>query len=1473
MSDGRISQGDIVTAAAYQEVQDLNARVQELVATFRELKSTAAGFEIKIDGAGGIKDLMKVLKEMASAGKGINTLRRDLAGLTADIAKLAKSQADSASAADKAALAEERLATQRQKTRQETAKADEIERRNTEAKERSAQATAQAEAAERAKTDAQNQANAAAQQAAANHEAEARALYDSVKAHQESAANLRSEAQAKQLAAAQATDAAEKSRLEADAKRLLTAALAEERAAKEEVAAANKKVGATVRDNLAAEALLTRELDRLTTAADRQAASLARDSNAYEQLKREYNEAAYATKQLAAEFVIAQREGRHTTEELERMRQALQAQQEATLAQSNALLQMEQAVGQNQRAVGAYANATGEITQILRELPNFAISAQTGILSLSNNLPMLQASLSRLAQTVDANTGQAIGWRGVLRTLGSSLFSLQGLIVLGTTLLVAYGDQIGEVISRSTDAEKAQKLYNKALEESASKVGEEIGNLVRLRDTMQSTTATRDQVLSSMEKIQALYPGIFNNLNEETRLSKDVNDQIQRQIDLLERKAQVEAANKAVSEAATEMIKTQQALNQETSFFQEIWANTKWLAGAGTSIDKLSDKSKELVKQNYELYKSGVITRNEYHARYYQVLELEKAHGLLNETVKLSISFEDAQIASIDKKIEAQNKEIQNYKDIIEKYGPQMSGTAQKEINDRQRIVDMLEKQKKGYQDAKIAKDALDKPDQPQKTFLEIAIQETEARMKLAKDGSAEELKLKDKLSGLLFAKEIGDLKARYAKEYQLRGADLEANEQYQRDKVSLLADLHDKLEKTQNKFDKKNADKQKFDATTEILSANQRQFEAGQAIDRKMLEETNARLENIFNLETNSLEKRLNAQEVYVNNLQAIEDNEYQSRIKERQAKLAQIAEIEQRIGEEIKEDNLRRVEDLKGVSNEERKLLIEKFALQDELLSETKTHDTELSKIEEEGVKKRRAIVESDTKYRLAVLNSSFASIRDQASAETALRLANLNQQREAGEITEKEFWSARQRIAAGESRLLFDKQFEFLKAEYARMINDPTIPAEVKAALERLKGDLEKVRPEPRKVESRSLLEYLGINSRGDIEMKEAASRVNKARAQLDNAIDEYGTTQEFWANELLRIKQEAADKFGEGSDEYNQAITDATSRQTAGLASAQGAIDMFSRDFAMATDAATESVEKNAEQLKQSIANSLKGLYDTLFRAVDQARDNYYKERFDQLDFEKEKIQENAEAEKNAIESSLLSAEEKQKQLAAIDARKAAADKVADTKERALKRQQAEAARKDAIFKIKMEGGIAAAKALAGAGENPLLAIAAAALIAAQTLANVAMINSQPLPEYWKGTPREGHPFDGPARVGERGTELGVRPDGSMFLTPNRATEMFLEKGTHIIPHEKLAAGAQRSAMVEMSGIQGGATPDAYAAAMAMNYERGMKQLGDRFEESIKKIPVTKMYWEDGHWRKRTEVGNQSVEFLNRFRGWT
>jgi len=110
-------------------------------------------------------------------------------------------------------------------------------------------------------------------------------------------------------------------------------------------------------------------------------------------------------------------------------------------------------------------NSTFQMTQVMRELPNFAIDARIGLMSLSNNLPMLTDGFKQLANQVDNTTGKAKGWGYAFKTMGMSLISLNTAMIVGMTLMLQYSQEIKDFLSNTDAVTKAHREFVKSIKE------------------------------------------------------------------------------------------------------------------------------------------------------------------------------------------------------------------------------------------------------------------------------------------------------------------------------------------------------------------------------------------------------------------------------------------------------------------------------------------------------------------------------------------------------------------------------------------------------------------------------------------------------------------------------------------------------------------------------------------------------------------------------------------------------------------------------------------------------------------------------------------------------------------------------------------------------------------------------------------------------------------------------------------------
>lgn len=197
-------------------------------------------------------------------------------------------------------------------------------------------------------------------------------------------------------------------------------------------------------------AALTKEKEKLEVQSGKEQKNLEKLNNAYEQLKAKYTIAANTAKQLAAEelkVVAAEGEKSKAAQQAARFTQDAQ---KAAGAYYEQLVKIERAVGQSQRTVGQYERATFALSQVIREAPAFMYSFQTGLLGISNNIPLLIEEYDKL-KTSTGSTSTALG------VLAKSLFSPINLISLGIAILPALITKVGEWTGISKSAAQTQK--------------------------------------------------------------------------------------------------------------------------------------------------------------------------------------------------------------------------------------------------------------------------------------------------------------------------------------------------------------------------------------------------------------------------------------------------------------------------------------------------------------------------------------------------------------------------------------------------------------------------------------------------------------------------------------------------------------------------------------------------------------------------------------------------------------------------------------------------------------------------------------------------------------------------------------------------------------------------------------------------------------------------------------------------------
>lgn len=159
------------------------------------------------------------------------------------------------------------------------------------------------------------------------------------------------------------------------------------------------------------------------------------------------------------------------------------------LNEANAsLLNFRDNVGNYASAAKGFTPLAFQVQQLAREFPSLTISAQQFFLAISNNLPMLADELTRARMANKALRAEGKATIPVFRQVISSIFSWQTALVVGITLLTAYGKEIGTWVKGLFTAKEvaismaeAQHRVNNALVEDGYGIGEQIAKVKELQ--------------------------------------------------------------------------------------------------------------------------------------------------------------------------------------------------------------------------------------------------------------------------------------------------------------------------------------------------------------------------------------------------------------------------------------------------------------------------------------------------------------------------------------------------------------------------------------------------------------------------------------------------------------------------------------------------------------------------------------------------------------------------------------------------------------------------------------------------------------------------------------------------------------------------------------------------------------------------------------------------------------------------------
>lgn len=304
----------------------------------------------------------------------------------------------------------------------------------------------------------------------------------------------------------------------------------------------------------------------------------------------------------------------------------------------------QKSTGKHTLSVGNYKQAFDglgfSISQVARELPSLAISANTFFLAISNNLPMVIDEIQKLRAANEAAAKAGEAQVSITGKLVKSMFSFNTVMVLVLTAFSLWGKDIVNWIGSLFTGKKKTEALTRSIKHMADvmqdarlETAKETTKLNILYKTATNNAKSTNERTKAVKALKKEYPEYFKNLSDEeiktgkatkaynnlskaivenakaraaldkiTELQKQFIDEDQKRIGALVKQTE---AQKELSLAEKEASKTTTSFtlvsNREASVTYTGTAKTalklkKAVADYGEQAEKSSKKQKELTK-------------------------------------------------------------------------------------------------------------------------------------------------------------------------------------------------------------------------------------------------------------------------------------------------------------------------------------------------------------------------------------------------------------------------------------------------------------------------------------------------------------------------------------------------------------------------------------------------------------------------------------------------------------------------------------------------------------------------------------------------------------------------------------------------------------------------------------------------------------------------------------------------------------
>jgi hypothetical protein len=365
-----------------------------------------------------------------------------------------------------------------------------------------------------------------------------------------------------------------------------------------------------------------------------------------------------------------------------------------------------------------------------------------------------------------------------------------GLLLVGLGALAANWDKVKQSMTNQT---AAQKVSNQVTAQAIASIANEISAADKLTKELNDETLSRAQKIQKVKEFQAAYPGLLKNVNLETQSIAQINEQLKKNITLLQLQAEVKAIEAVRAETLQGKVKTQL---EELALAQEYAGEFTLDYGAAASNGFLS-------------FSTGAENASK---------AQKKFSDIQNESTKKA----DKQIKALDAQKDAIDKQIKG----LEKQGAQVGENTATVTDFSKSVASFTTATDAGTSAIDKQREALEKLNdlkqriaQAEEEYLTSLLSQQEQEKKAVTDKYADLIREADKfnLDSMLLREAMEKGLADIDKKY----ADLAAEEKKKNEEAKLAAEKA-AIEKANAEYEKGLSDR--FQA--ELLIANEQQKE-----------------------------------------------------------------------------------------------------------------------------------------------------------------------------------------------------------------------------------------------------------------------------------------------------------------------------------------------------------------------------------------------------------------------------------------------------------------------------------------------------------------------------------------------------------------------------------------------------------------------------------------------------------------------